>query len=160
MLSKHSELHSPHGENVQEGEAGSGTEWGATVASAGARKTSGGVGVDARKPRLQDLPPVIDTEDSLRHEVLQDQEPIGGLSEESQNARAAVSPPMAPQQPCNKYQHSYSPYLGSGGSYRGVSPTLIHNYPGKTEEQNHNLAFRYQKNKQLRGVFLLLPHLK
>ncbi|KAM4579415.1 zinc finger protein 608 [Fundulus diaphanus] len=138
--SKYSELQSQHGENVEEGEAGIGKEWGATVEPAGAQMTSGGVGVDAKKSRahgLQDFPPVIGTEDADRHEGLEDQdrEPMGGLSEESQNARAAVSPPMTPQQPYIQYQHSsFSPYLamceGSGGSYRGVSPTLVHNYPG------------------------------
>lgn len=108
---------------------------------AGAKMTSGGV--DAKKPRahgLQDFPPVTDTEDSDRQEGLedQDQEPTGGLSEESHSTRAAVSPPMNPQQPYIQYQHtSYSPYLamceGSGGSYRGVSPTLVHNYPGNRQ---------------------------
>uniref|UniRef100_A0A3Q2ECQ8 Zinc finger protein 608 n=1 Tax=Cyprinodon variegatus TaxID=28743 RepID=A0A3Q2ECQ8_CYPVA len=108
--SKYSELQSQHGENGQEGEAGTGTEWGTNVEPAGAKMTPGGV--DAKKSKaygLQDFP--------------------------SQNARAAVSPPMTPQQPYVQYQHpSYSPYLamceGSGGSYRGVSPTLVHNYPG------------------------------
>uniref|UniRef100_A0A3B3YHI6 C2H2-type domain-containing protein n=1 Tax=Poecilia mexicana TaxID=48701 RepID=A0A3B3YHI6_9TELE len=124
-------------EMSERGERG-GKEWGTTVEPAGAKMTSGGV--DAKKPRahgLQDFLPVTDTEDSDRQEGLedQDQEPTGGLSEESHNARAAVSPPMTPQQPYIQYQHaSYSPYLamceGSGGSYRGVSPTLVHNYPG------------------------------
>uniref|UniRef100_H3CFQ9 Zinc finger protein 608 n=1 Tax=Tetraodon nigroviridis TaxID=99883 RepID=H3CFQ9_TETNG len=59
--------------------------------------------------------------------------PIGW--KESQNARVAVSPPMTPQQPYIQYQHSpYPAYLAmcesGGGSYRGVSPTLVHNYPG------------------------------
>uniref|UniRef100_A0A3P9CWW0 Zinc finger protein 608 n=1 Tax=Maylandia zebra TaxID=106582 RepID=A0A3P9CWW0_9CICH len=100
----------------------------------------GVVGADAKKARVHaphDLPPAIDTEDSDRLEGLDDQgqEPMGGLSEESQSARAAVSPPMTPQQPYIQYQHSsYQPYLAmcesSGGSYRGVSPTLVHNYPG------------------------------
>uniref|UniRef100_A0A3B5LYT1 C2H2-type domain-containing protein n=1 Tax=Xiphophorus couchianus TaxID=32473 RepID=A0A3B5LYT1_9TELE len=126
-LSKYSELQSQHGENVEEGEAGSGKEWGAT-----------------------DFPPVTDTEDSDRQEGLedQDQEPTGGLSEESHSTRAAVSPPMNPQQPYIQYQHtSYSPYLamceGSGGSYRGVSPTLVHNYPGNRQTSAaslHNMA--------------------
>lgn len=99
-------------------------------------------GVDAKKSKaygLQDFPAVADAEDSHRHEGLEDQDhdAVGGLAEESQNARAAVSPPMTPQQPYIQYQHpSYSPYLAmcedSGGSYRGVSPTLVHNYPGKT----------------------------
>ncbi|XP_047237993.1 zinc finger protein 608 isoform X5 [Girardinichthys multiradiatus] len=138
--SKYSELQSQHGEKVEEGEAGSGKEWGATVEPAGDKMTSGGVGVDANKSSghgLHDFPPIIDTEDSDRYEGLedQDQEPIGGLSEESQNARAAVSPPMTPQQPYIQYQHSsYSPYMamceGAGGSYRGMSPTLVQNYPG------------------------------
>uniref|UniRef100_A0A667WM83 Zinc finger protein 608 n=1 Tax=Myripristis murdjan TaxID=586833 RepID=A0A667WM83_9TELE len=84
-----------------------------------------------------DLPAAIDAEDSDRLEGLEEQgqEPMGGLSEESQSARAAVSPPMTPQQPYIQYQHSsYPPYLAmcesGGGSYRGVSPTLVHNYPG------------------------------
>lgn len=110
---------------------------------AGAKMTSGGGGVsgDAKKARVHgshELPPTIDMEDSDRLEGLDDQglEPIGGLSDESQSARAAVSPPMTPQQPYIQYQHSsYPPYLamceGSGGSYRGMSPTLVHNYPGK-----------------------------
>ncbi|XP_038143039.1 zinc finger protein 608 [Cyprinodon tularosa] len=136
--SKYSELQSQHGENGQEGEAGTGTEWGTNVEPAGAKMTPGGV--DAKKSRahgLQDFPAVADAEDSHRHEGLEDQDhdAVGGLAEESQNARAAVSPPMTPQQPYIQYQHpSYSPYLamceGSGGSYRGVSPTLVHNYPG------------------------------
>uniref|UniRef100_A0A3Q3N2I5 Zinc finger protein 608 n=1 Tax=Mastacembelus armatus TaxID=205130 RepID=A0A3Q3N2I5_9TELE len=121
-----------------------------TVEPAGAKVISGGggggerggVGADAKKARVHgshDLPPTIDMEESDRLEGLDDQgqEPMGGLSEESQSARAAVSPPMTPQQPYIQYQHSsYPPYLAmcesSGGSYRGVSPTLIHNYPGKS----------------------------
>ncbi|XP_070760637.1 zinc finger protein 608 [Enoplosus armatus] len=144
--SKYSEL---HGEEADEGEADRGKEWGVTVEPAGAKMTSGGGGVgdrgggvggDAKKARVHgshDLPPVIDTEDSDRLEGLDDQgqEPMGGLSEDSQSARAAVSPPMTPQQPYIQYQHSsYQPYLAmcesGGGSYRGVSPTLVHNYPG------------------------------
>nr|XP_004555811.2 zinc finger protein 608 isoform X3 [Maylandia zebra] len=147
--SKYSELQSQHGEEAEEGESDSGKEWGATMEPAGAKMTSGGggggerggvVGADAKKARVHaphDLPPAIDTEDSDRLEGLDDQgqEPMGGLSEESQSARAAVSPPMTPQQPYIQYQHSsYQPYLAmcesSGGSYRGVSPTLVHNYPG------------------------------
>lgn len=64
-------------------------------------------------------------------------EPGAELSEESQSARAAVSPPMTPQQPYVQYQHSSFPsYLamcesGGGGAYRGVSPTLVHSYPGE-----------------------------
>uniref|UniRef100_A0A3Q4HG66 Zinc finger protein 608 n=1 Tax=Neolamprologus brichardi TaxID=32507 RepID=A0A3Q4HG66_NEOBR len=121
--SKYSELQSQHGEEAEEGESDSGKEWGATM----------------EVHASHDLPPAIDTEDSDRLEGLDDQgqEPMGGLSEESQSARAAVSPPMTPQQPYIQYQHSsYPPYLAmcesSGGSYRGVSPTLVHNYPGKT----------------------------
>ncbi|XP_063345408.1 zinc finger protein 608 [Pelmatolapia mariae] len=146
--SKYSELQSQHGEEAEEGESDSGKEWGATMEPAGAKMTSGGgggerggvVGADAKKARVHashDLLPAIDTEDSDRLEGLDDQgqEPMGGLSEESQSARAAVSPPMTPQQPYIQYQHSsYPPYLAmcesSGGSYRGVSPTLVHNYPG------------------------------
>lgn len=120
---------------------------------AGAKMTSGGDrggGVDAKKPRVHgshDVPPAIDTEDSDRLEGLEDpgQEPMGGLAEESQSARAAVSPPMTPQQPYIQYQHaSYQPYLamceGGGGSYRGVSPTLVHNYPGKEVWNDHRLG--------------------
>ncbi|XP_072243367.1 zinc finger protein 608 isoform X1 [Leuresthes tenuis] len=143
--SKYSELQSQHGEEAEEGEADSGKEWGATVEPTGAKMTSGGgerggggVGVDAKKPRVHgchDLPPPINMEDSDRLEGVEDQsqEPTA-LSEESQSARAAVSPPMTPQQPYIQYQHSYPPYLAmcesSGGSYRGVSPTLVHGYPG------------------------------
>lgn len=111
---------------------------------AGAKLTSGGerggVCCEAKKARVHgshDLS-AIDVEDSDRLEGLEEQgqEPMGGLSEESQSARAAISPPITPQQPYVQYQHSsYPPYLamceGSGGSYRGVSPTLVHNYPGK-----------------------------
>ncbi|CAJ1069666.1 LOW QUALITY PROTEIN: zinc finger protein 608 [Xyrichtys novacula] len=147
--SKYSELQSQHGEEAEEGEVDRGKEWGVTVEPTGAKMTSGGgpggergggLGGDAKKARIhgsQDLLPVIDAEDSDRLEGLDDgsQEPMGGLSEESQSARAAVSPPMTPQQPYIQYQHSsYQPYLSmcesGGGSYRGVSPTLIHNYPG------------------------------
>uniref|UniRef100_A0A1A8BNQ6 Zinc finger protein 608 n=2 Tax=Nothobranchius kadleci TaxID=1051664 RepID=A0A1A8BNQ6_NOTKA len=132
--SKYSELQSQHGESVEEGEADSGKEWGATTEPAGAKMTSG---VDAKKARaygIHDPPPAIDTEDSDQLED-QHQEPMEGLSEESQSARAAVSPPMTPQQPYIQYQHSsYPPYLAmcesGGGAYRGVSPTLVHNYPG------------------------------
>nr|XP_020450994.1 zinc finger protein 608 [Monopterus albus] len=146
---KYSELQSQHGEEAEEGEAERGKEWGATVEPARAKMSSGGggtgergggVGGDAKKPRVHgshDLPLTIDTEDSARLEGLDDQgqEPMGGLSEESQGARAAVSPTMTPQQPYIQYQHSsYPPYLAmcesGGGSYRGVSPTLVHNYPG------------------------------
>lgn len=147
--SKYSELQSQHGEEAEEGEVDRGKEWGVTMEPAGAKMTSagvpggergGGLGGEAKKARIhgsQDLPPIIDEEDSDRLEGLDDssQEPMGGLSEESQSARAAVSPPMTPQQPYIQYQHSsYQPYLSmcesGGGSYRGVSPTLIHNYPG------------------------------
>jgi len=112
---------------------------GAKMTSGGGERGGGGVGVDAKKPRVHgchDLPPPINMEDSDRLEGVEDQsqEPTG-LSEESQSARAAVSPPMTPQQPYIQYQHSYPPYLAmcesSGGSYRGVSPTLVHSYPGK-----------------------------
>ncbi|XP_029295545.1 LOW QUALITY PROTEIN: zinc finger protein 608 [Cottoperca gobio] len=140
-LSKFSELQ--HGEEAEEGEADRGKEWGATVEPAGAKMTSGGVvgggdvSGDDKKSRVHDLPPAIDVEDSDRLDGLDDQghEPLGGLAEESQSARAAVSPPMTPQQPYIQYQHSsYPPYLAmcesGGGSYRGVSPTLVHNYPG------------------------------
>jgi len=116
-----------------------GREWGATVEPTGAKMTSagGGVGGDDKKARVHDLPPAIDLEDPDRLGGLEDedQDPMGVLAEESQNARAAMSPPMTPQQPYIQYQHSsYPPYLamceGGGGSYRGVSPTLVHNYPG------------------------------
>uniref|UniRef100_A0A3Q3Q803 C2H2-type domain-containing protein n=1 Tax=Monopterus albus TaxID=43700 RepID=A0A3Q3Q803_MONAL len=127
---KYSELQSQHGEEAEEGEAERGKEWGATVEVHGSH----------------DLPLTIDTEDSARLEGLDDQgqEPMGGLSEESQGARAAVSPTMTPQQPYIQYQHSsYPPYLAmcesGGGSYRGVSPTLVHNYPGK----NLSSGFHY-----------------
>lgn len=102
----------------------------------------GGSGDDLKKVRVHashDLLSGLDpSEDPDRLEGLDDQgqEPMGGLAEESQNARVAVSPPMTPQQPYIQYQHSpYPAYLAmcesGGGSYRGVSPTLVHNYPGK-----------------------------
>ncbi|XP_029017045.1 zinc finger protein 608 [Betta splendens] len=142
--SKYSELQDQHGEQAEEGEADSGKEWGTTVKPAGAKTSSGGGGGerggDARKNRghgCHDFPPTVDMEDSDRLEGMDDQgaEPMGGLSEESQTARAAVSPPMTPQQPYVQYQHSSFPsYLAmcesSEGSYRGVSPTLVHSYPG------------------------------
>ncbi|XP_068452371.1 zinc finger protein 608 [Clinocottus analis] len=143
--SKYSELQ--HGEEAEEGDADRGKEWGATVEPAGAKMTSatggggggGGVGGDAKKARVHDLPPAIDLEDPdmLDGPDEQGQEPLGVLAEEPQSGRAAVSPPMTPQQAYIQYQHSsYPPYLamceggGGGGSYRGVSPTLVHNYPG------------------------------
>lgn len=132
---------------------------GAKMTSAGDR--SGGLGGDGKKNRVhgaQDLPPIIDAEDSDRLEGLDDQsqEPIGGFSEESQSARAAVSPPMTPQQPYIQYQHSsYQPYLSicesGGGSYRGVSPTLIHNYPGKRHIQGAGSSQRTGHKEILSG---------
>lgn len=117
---------------------------GAKVISGGGvgGQKGGGSNDDLKRVRLHashDLLPGIDTtEDPDRLEGLDDQgqEPMGGLAEESQNARVAVSPPMTPQQPYIQYQHSpYPAYLAmcesGGGSYRGVSPTLVHNYPGK-----------------------------
>lgn len=105
---------------------------------AGSRITAGGAGVDAKKARvygIHDLPPTISMEDS---DQLEDpgQEAMDGLSEGSQSASAAPSPSVTPQQSYIQYQHSYSSYLTmcetSGGSYRGPSPTMVHNYPGKT----------------------------
>uniref|UniRef100_A0A3Q1GAU5 Zinc finger protein 608 n=1 Tax=Acanthochromis polyacanthus TaxID=80966 RepID=A0A3Q1GAU5_9TELE len=132
---KYSELQ--HGEEAEEGEADSGKEWGVTVEPAGAKMTSGAAdrGAEGKKSRL-DPPPDVDDPDRLEALEEPGQEATGGPAEESQSARAAVSPPMTPQQPYIQYQHSsYPPYLamceGSGGSYRGVSsPTLVHNYPG------------------------------
>lgn len=130
---------------------------GAKMTSAGGSggERGGGVSGDAKKARVHgshDLPPPIDMEDSDRLEGLDDQgqEPMGGLSEESQSARAAVSPPMTPQQPYVQYQHSsYPPYLAmcesSGGSYRGMSPTLVHNYPGKS------LTWHYKEQVNIWG---------
>ncbi|XP_037338533.2 zinc finger protein 608 isoform X2 [Pungitius pungitius] len=138
--SKYSELR--HGEEAEEGEVDRGREWDATVEPAGAKMTGGGGGGgggrgDAKKARVHELPPAIDVDDPDGLDGLEDpdQEPIGSLDEEPQNARAAVSPPVTPQQPYVQYQHSsYQPYLAmcesSGGSYRGASPTLVHNYPG------------------------------
>lgn len=112
-----------------------------TSGGGGGTERGGGLSGEAKKARIHgssDLLPAIDMEDSDRLEGLdeQGQEPMGGLSDESQSARAAVSPPMTPQQPYIQYQHSsYPSYLAmcesGGGSYRGVSPTLVHNYPGK-----------------------------
>lgn len=112
---------------------------------AGEERTGSAVG-DAKKVRVHAshaLLPSIDTleePDRLMGVDDQGQEPMGGLSEESQSARAVVSPPMTPQQPYIQYQHSpYSTYLAmvesGAGSYRGVSPTLVHNYPGEQKEE-------------------------
>lgn len=116
----------------------------------------GGIGIsDAKKARV---PPIIDAEESDRLDGPEDrgQEPMGGLSEESQSARVAVSPPMTPQQPYIQYQHSsYPQYLsmceGGGSSYRGVSPTLVHKYPGKT-----SLSFTQEQHKRLSLVTSML----
>uniref|UniRef100_A0A672ZQU8 Zinc finger protein 608 n=1 Tax=Sphaeramia orbicularis TaxID=375764 RepID=A0A672ZQU8_9TELE len=116
------------------------------------RTDQGGGGGDAKKARIvgsHELLPTIDVEDpdpDLEGLEEQSQEPMGGLSEESQSARVAVSPPMTPQQPYIQYQHSsYPPYLamceGGGGSYRGMSPTLVHSYPG--EDSGPEPGFHY-----------------
>ncbi|XP_062310745.1 zinc finger protein 608 isoform X2 [Osmerus eperlanus] len=89
------------------------------------------MGGDLRKAKTHD-PPTSDSEDCDRLDE-QEQEPMGVLCEDSQSARVAVSPPTVPQQPYGQYQSSYQ-YLhlpdSSPSSYRGVSPTLVHNYPG------------------------------
>ncbi|XP_061528420.1 zinc finger protein 608 [Phycodurus eques] len=135
--SKFSELESPLGEAADEGDMERSKEWGSTTEPAGPKATSAGGGItrDAKKVHgPHNLPPPVDPDDSDGLEGLQE-EPMGVLSGESQSARAAVSPPMTPQQPYIQYQHSsYPPYLAmceSGRvSYRGASPTLVHNYPG------------------------------
>ncbi|XP_072288791.1 zinc finger protein 608 [Eucyclogobius newberryi] len=71
-----------------------------------------------------------DREDKLGEE--QDQQ--GALCEDSQSARAAVSPP-SPQPYSHYHAQAYPPYLPSisdtsAGNYRGLSPTLVHTYPG------------------------------
>uniref|UniRef100_A0A3Q2XYP6 Zinc finger protein 608 n=1 Tax=Hippocampus comes TaxID=109280 RepID=A0A3Q2XYP6_HIPCM len=110
--SKFSELQSPLGEAADEG----------------------GIARDAKKVHGPlNLPPAADPDDSDGLDGLQE-EPMRILLGESQSARAAVSPPMTPQKPY-MYQHcSYPPYLAmcesGGSSYRGASPTLVHNYPG------------------------------
>ncbi|KAM8865416.1 zinc finger protein 608 [Synchiropus picturatus] len=132
--SKYSELQSQHEEEPYEGEGERVKEWAAALEPT--KVTTSERAGDSKKARLHDVP-VIDTEEeSDRLDGLdeQSQESLEGLSEESQSARAAVSPPMT-SQPYMQYQHpSYQPYLamceGSGGSYRRLSPTLIHNYPG------------------------------
>ena len=92
------------------------------------------MGGDLRKAKTHD-PPTSDSEDCDRLDE-QEQEPMGVLCEDSQTARVAVSPPTVPQQPYGQYQSSYQ-YLhlpdSSPSSYRGVSPTLVHNYPGKSQ---------------------------
>ncbi|XP_054629509.1 zinc finger protein 608 isoform X2 [Dunckerocampus dactyliophorus] len=135
--SKYSELQSPLGDAADEGDAERSKERGTTLEPAGPKPSSagGGSGHDAKKSRVcrsQDLP-LVDSNDSDGLEGLQ--EPVGALSGESLSARVAVSPPMTPQQPYMQYPHSsYPPYLAmcesGGGSYRGVSPTLVQNYTG------------------------------
>ncbi|XP_057688181.1 zinc finger protein 608 [Corythoichthys intestinalis] len=131
--SKFSELQSPLGEAANEGDAEVSKEWGNTTEPAEPKATS--VARDAKNVHgSHNLPPPIDPDESDGQER-QQEEPVGVLSGESQSARAAVSPPMTPQQPYMQYQpSSYPPYLAmcesSGGSYRGASPTLVHNYPG------------------------------
>ncbi|XP_056136144.1 zinc finger protein 608 [Lampris incognitus] len=144
--SKYELLQGHHADEANQVEGDREKEWAAAMEPAGAKMAAGGGGVgergavsgDAKKARAQashDLPPTIDMEDADRLEVLEEQgpEPVVVLCEESQSARAAVSPPMTPQQPYIQYQQ-YPPYLAmcesGGGSFRGVSPTLVHNYPG------------------------------
>ncbi|XP_055079930.1 zinc finger protein 608 [Periophthalmus magnuspinnatus] len=64
----------------------------------------------------------------------EEQDHQGALCEDSQSARAAVSPP-SPQPYTQYHPPTYPPYLPSisepsAGSYRGLSPTLVHSYPG------------------------------
>ncbi|XP_035642346.1 zinc finger protein 608 isoform X1 [Oncorhynchus keta] len=87
------------------------------------------LGVELKKATNQNVT-TSDIEDCDR---LEEQQPIGVMSEESQSARVAVSPAMNPQQqPYIQYQHSYQ-YLQmcdpSNNSYTVKSPTLVHNYP-------------------------------
>ncbi|XP_061881319.1 zinc finger protein 608-like isoform X2 [Entelurus aequoreus] len=136
--SKYSELQIPLGEAANEGDAERSKERGTTVETAGPKSPmarGGGGGHDAKKPIVRGSQDVtlIDSEDSDGLDGLQ--EPMGALLGESQSARVAISPPMTPQQPYMQYQHSsYPPYLAmcesDEGSYRGVSPTLVHNYTG------------------------------
>ncbi|XP_034027048.1 zinc finger protein 608 [Thalassophryne amazonica] len=142
--SKYSEVQSQHGEEAEEGEADRGKEWGAAMEPARAKVTSGvdrgGVSSDAKKARFHganSLSPTTEKEDFDRMDGLEEDqslETVGGQSEDSHNARAAVSSPMTNQKTYIQYQHSYPPYLsmceGGGSSYRGLSPTLVHNYPG------------------------------
>ncbi|XP_010894319.2 zinc finger protein 608 [Esox lucius] len=85
--------------------------------------------MELKKAATQDAP-ISDTEDYDRLEEL----PMGVMSEDSQSARVAVSPPMNPQQQSFiPYQHSYQ-FLQmcdpNNNSYRVMSPTLVQNYPG------------------------------
>uniref|UniRef100_A0AAV2MPT8 C2H2-type domain-containing protein n=1 Tax=Knipowitschia caucasica TaxID=637954 RepID=A0AAV2MPT8_KNICA len=62
------------------------------------------------------------------------EELTGPLCEDSQSARAAVSPP-SPQPYAQYHPPAFPAYLPSisepsAGSYRGLSPTLVHSYPG------------------------------
>ncbi|XP_061744330.1 zinc finger protein 608 [Nerophis ophidion] len=137
--SKYSELQSPLGEGANEEDAERSKERGTTMEAAGPMspmaRGGGGGGYDAKKPIVpgsQDVT-LVDSEDSDGLDGLQ--EPVGTLLGESQSARVAISPPLTPQQPYMQYQHSsYPPYLAmcesDEGSYRGVSPTLVHNYTG------------------------------
>ncbi|XP_055017962.1 zinc finger protein 608, partial [Boleophthalmus pectinirostris] len=62
-----------------------------------------------------------------------EQDHQGAPCEDSQSARAAVSPP-SPQPYAQYHPPAYPPYLPgisetSAGNYRGLSPTLVHSYP-------------------------------
>ncbi|KAM6965287.1 zinc finger protein 608 [Aplochiton taeniatus] len=119
-----------HGEESEDVDPERAKDWDSGP-EVGANMGGGGAG-DLKKAKNLELPSTMDDEDCDGLERMdQEQEPMG--SEDSQNARVAVSPPMTPQQPYIQYQHSY-PYLqmceAGNGSYRGVSPTLAHSYPG------------------------------
>ncbi|XP_077456893.1 zinc finger protein 608 [Stigmatopora argus] len=110
--SKFSELQSPFGETASEGDAEVPKEWGNTPEPAEPQVTS--VACNAKNPNgLHKLPPPVDTEEA------------------DGNDRKQKEP-----HPNMQYQpSSYAPYLAlcdsSGVSYRGVAPTLVHNYPAQ-----------------------------
>ncbi|CAL8335064.1 unnamed protein product [Gadus morhua 'NCC'] len=121
-----------HGNQPEEGEADQTKEWRATLEPVGAKMaTIGGGGVrGGERGGAQHATPISEAEDAerLEGEEVIGEEPIGGLCEESQSARAAVSPP---QQAYLPYQQApYPPYLALTRSSQGMSPNMAHSYPG------------------------------
>ncbi|CAL8348310.1 unnamed protein product [Lota lota] len=121
-----------HDNQPEEGEADQTKEWRATLEPVGAKiATFGGGGVrGGERGGAQNATPISEAEDAERLEGEEElgEEPIGGLCEESQSARAAVSPPKQAYLP---YQQTpYPPYLALTRSSQGMPPNMAHNYPG------------------------------